>query len=69
MLFPCKLHSPWVDPFTVTNVFIHGTIEIKDEKTIIEFKVNLHILKPFYETFDKSHIHEIQFYEPTKMDH
>ncbi|XP_024986582.1 uncharacterized protein LOC112521825 [Cynara cardunculus var. scolymus] len=50
-LFLEKLRSRWVGPFIVTNVFNHGAIEIKSEKTGKVFKVNGHRLKPFYEGF------------------
>ncbi|KAJ9551053.1 hypothetical protein OSB04_015098 [Centaurea solstitialis] len=50
-LFPGKLRSRWVGPFIVTNVFSHGAIEIKSEKTGKVLKVNGHRLKPFYEGF------------------
>ncbi|GJU56476.1 uncharacterized protein Tco_1230190 [Tanacetum coccineum] len=32
-LFPSKLHSRWVRPFAVTNVFPHGAVEIKSLTT------------------------------------
>ncbi|KAJ9556479.1 hypothetical protein OSB04_011093 [Centaurea solstitialis] len=50
-LFPGKLRSRWVGPFIVTNVFSHGAIEIKSEKTGKVLKVDGHRLKPFYEGF------------------
>ncbi|XP_076892062.1 uncharacterized protein LOC143543679 [Bidens hawaiensis] len=37
-LIPGKLNSPWSGPFTITEVFPYGTIEIEDESG--KFKVN-----------------------------
>ncbi|KAH9716295.1 hypothetical protein KPL71_021412 [Citrus sinensis] len=48
-LFPGKLRSCWVGPFTVTNVFPHGAVEIRSPTSDKVFKVNGHRLKPFYE--------------------
>ncbi|KAH9751080.1 hypothetical protein KPL71_014142 [Citrus sinensis] len=50
-LFPGKLHSRWVGPFIVTNVFPHGAVEIRSPTSDKVFKVNGHRLKPFYEGF------------------
>ncbi|KAK2394382.1 hypothetical protein QL285_056221 [Trifolium repens] len=44
-----KLHSKWIGPFVVTNIFPYGTIEIRSEATNKSFKVNGHRLKPFHE--------------------
>ncbi|CAN6716177.1 unnamed protein product [Malus baccata var. baccata] len=52
-LFPGKLHSKWIGPFMVTNVFSHGAIQIQSLKTQQEFKVNGHRLKPYYEAFEE----------------
>ncbi|XP_019178326.1 PREDICTED: uncharacterized protein LOC109173541 [Ipomoea nil] len=38
-LFPGKLHSRWVGPFVVTNVFPHGAVEIHSLETGKYFKV------------------------------
>ena len=45
-LFPGKLRSRWSGPFTVTQVFSHGAVEITrpDEEP---FKVNGHRLKMY----------------------
>ena len=48
-LSPGKLHSCWIGPFVVTNVFPHGAVEIQSLATSKVFKVNGHRLKPFYE--------------------
>ncbi|KAM1861376.1 hypothetical protein ACFX13_013446 [Malus domestica] len=50
-LFPGKLRSKWVGPFVITNVFVHGAVQIQSLKTGQEFKVNGHRLKPYYENF------------------
>ncbi|CAN6685910.1 unnamed protein product [Malus baccata var. baccata] len=52
-LFPGKLHSKWIGPFVVTNVFPHGAVQIQSLKTQQEFKVNGHCLKPYYEAFEE----------------
>ena len=51
-LFPGKLRSRWYGPFVVTNVFPYGAIEILNEKTGNQFKVNGQRLKPYYEPFE-----------------
>ncbi|XP_031266564.1 uncharacterized protein LOC116124952 [Pistacia vera] len=58
-LFPGKLHSRWVEPFIVTNVFPHGAVEIQSLKTNKVFKVNGHRLKPYYEGFQVCNIEEV----------
>ncbi|XP_076917089.1 uncharacterized protein LOC143577025 [Bidens hawaiensis] len=44
-LFPGKLNSRWSGRFTITEVFLYGTIEIEDESG--KFKVNGHRLKHY----------------------
>ncbi|XP_024175446.1 uncharacterized protein LOC112181252 [Rosa chinensis] len=39
-LFTGKLRSRWVGPFVITNVFSHGAVEIRSEKTGKVFKVS-----------------------------
>ncbi|XP_031276919.1 uncharacterized protein LOC116135362 [Pistacia vera] len=58
-LFPGKLHSRWVGPFIVTNVFPHGAVEIQSSDTSKTFKVNSHHLKPFYEGFQVYNVDQI----------
>lgn len=48
-LFPGKLKSRWNRPYTVIEVFPHGAVEIKHERTQQQFKVNGHRLKPYLE--------------------
>ncbi|KAM1230455.1 hypothetical protein ACFX11_040760 [Malus domestica] len=58
-LFPGKLRSKWVGPFVITNVFVHGAVQIQSLKTGQEFKVNGHRLKPYYENFVEHVVEEI----------
>ena len=58
-LFPGKLRSKWVGPFVITNVFVHGAVQIQSLKTGQEFKVNGHRLKPYYEHFVEHVVDEI----------
>ncbi|CAN6700840.1 unnamed protein product [Malus baccata var. baccata] len=58
-LFPGKLCSKWVGPFVVTNIFVHGAVQIKSLRTGQEFKVNGHRLKPYYENFVEHVVEEI----------
>ena len=46
-----KLRSLCVGPFVVTNVFPYDAVEIKSMKTDKVFKVNRHLLKPYYDLF------------------
>lgn len=48
-LFPGKLKSRWLGPFTVVNVSPYGAVEIQNPKDGSTFKVNGQRLKPFYE--------------------
>ncbi|XP_050387744.1 uncharacterized protein LOC126804028 [Argentina anserina] len=52
-----KLRSRWVGPFAVTNVFTHGAVEIRSDKTGKAFLVNGHQLKLYYEPFEE-HVYE-----------
>ncbi|KAM1573907.1 hypothetical protein EV2_044893 [Malus domestica] len=58
-LFPGKLRSKWVGPFIVTNLFVHGAVQIKSLRTGQEFKVNGHRLKLYYEHFVEHVVEEI----------
>ncbi|KAM2101230.1 hypothetical protein ACFX1T_028276 [Malus domestica] len=49
-LFPGKLRSKWIGPFVVTNVFPHGAVQVQSLRNGVEFKVNGHRLKPYYES-------------------
>ncbi|CAN6679400.1 unnamed protein product [Malus baccata var. baccata] len=59
LLFPCKLRSKWIGPFVITNVFVHGAVQIQSLKTGHEFKVNGHRLKPYYENFEEHTVDDI----------
>jgi hypothetical protein len=48
-LFPGKLKSRWIGPFTIRLVFPHGAIEIEYPKNGNTFKINGQRLKPFLE--------------------
>ncbi|CAN6679406.1 unnamed protein product [Malus baccata var. baccata] len=58
-LFPGKLRSKWIGPFVVTNVFVHGAVQIQSLKTGQEFKVNGHRLKPYYDNFVEHAVDDI----------
>ncbi|CAN6716334.1 unnamed protein product [Malus baccata var. baccata] len=58
-LFPGKLRSKWIGPFVITNVFVHGAVQIQSLKTGHEFKVNGHRLKPYYEHFEEHVVDDI----------
>ncbi|CAN6542407.1 unnamed protein product [Malus baccata var. baccata] len=58
-LFPGKLRSKWIGPFVITNVFVHGAVQIQSLKTGHEFKVNGHRLKPYYENLEEHTVDDI----------
>ncbi|KAM2821961.1 hypothetical protein COP1_037997 [Malus domestica] len=58
-LFLGKLRSKWIGPFLITNVFVHGAVQIQSLKTGHEFKVNEHRLKPYYENFEEHTVDDI----------
>ncbi|CAN6566321.1 unnamed protein product [Malus baccata var. baccata] len=58
-LFPGKLRSKWIGPFVITNVFVHGAVQIQSFKTGQEFKVNGHRLKPYYDNFVEHAVDDI----------
>ncbi|XP_040368289.1 uncharacterized protein LOC121050916, partial [Rosa chinensis] len=57
--FESNLRSHWIGPFTITNVFSHGAVQIKSEQTGNEFKVNGHRLKPYYEAFVEHEVEDV----------
>lgn len=67
-LFPGKLRSCWVGPFIITNIFPHGAIEIRNEKTNKEFKANGHRLKPFYEPFVEHVVDDVSLQRPVSLE-
>ncbi|XP_023733113.1 uncharacterized protein LOC111880931 [Lactuca sativa] len=66
-----KLRSRWVGPLIVTNVFNHGAVEIKSNKTGKVFKVNGHRLNVFYEGFQEKDMEALRSMEHGAwiMDH
>ncbi|KAJ9185073.1 hypothetical protein P3X46_004745 [Hevea brasiliensis] len=67
-LMPGKLHSRWIGPFVVTNVFPYGAVEIQSLETNKMFKVNGHRLKPFYEGFQEHSVEELKLSNPIYLD-
>ncbi|KAK4484218.1 hypothetical protein RD792_011441 [Penstemon davidsonii] len=63
-----KLHSRWIGPFVVTNVFPHGADEIQSMETSKIFKVNGHRLKPFYEGFQVDNVATLDVEDPIYSD-
>jgi hypothetical protein len=63
-LFPGKLHSRWIGPFVVSNVFSYGAVEITSLETNTVLKVNGHRLKPFYEGWMVELIASAELSEP-----
>ncbi|XP_040963884.1 uncharacterized protein [Gossypium hirsutum] len=63
-IFAGKLRSKWIGPFTTTNLFSNGAVEIQSEETRKCFKVNGQRLKPFYENFQIHTVEEIVLEEP-----
>ena len=47
-----KLRSTWEGPFIVTEAFLYGVVEIKEESSERTFKVNRHRLRIFNENQD-----------------
>ena len=47
-LFPGNLKSRWSGPFTVIQVYPFGAVEVRDDQSGREFKVNGHRLKHYW---------------------
>lgn len=47
-LLPRKLKSRWFGPFTVCQVFLHGAVKDREEKSRTQFKVNGERLKQYF---------------------
>ena len=62
-LFPGKLRSRWSGPFTITNTFINGAVEIKG-KISEPFIVNGQRLKPYHSAESNDYFQEITLIEP-----
>jgi hypothetical protein len=63
-LFPGKLHSRWIGPFVVSNVFSYGAVEITSLETNKVLKVNRHHLKPLYDGWMAELIASMELAEP-----
>ena len=50
-IFPGKLKSRWIGPFTIHQVHSNGVVELLNSNSTGSFKVNDHHLKPFVESF------------------
>ena len=50
-IFPGKLKSRWIGPFTIHQVHSNGIVELLNFNSTRSFKVNGHHLKPFVEPF------------------
>ena len=50
-IFPGKLKSRWIGPFTTHQVHSNGVVELLNSNNTESFKVNGHRLKPFVEPF------------------
>ncbi|KAK8521400.1 hypothetical protein V6N12_005307 [Hibiscus sabdariffa] len=61
--FAGKLRTKWIGPYTVTQVFPHGAVEIQDDSGTC-FKVNGQRLKSYYENYQACVIEEIILEEP-----
>ena len=46
-LFASKLKSKWTGPYTVTQLFPHGAVELKTKEGV-RFKVNREQIKPYF---------------------
>ena len=52
-IFPGKLKSRWIGPFTIHQVHSNRVVELLNSNNIGSFKVNDHCLKPFVESFSR----------------
>ena len=64
-IFPGKLKSRWIGPFTIHQVHLNGVVELLNSNGIDTFRVNGHRLKPFIEPV-KPEKEEINLLEPQK---
>ncbi len=65
--FSGKLRSKWMGHYTITEVFPHGAVNIKDESTGSVFKVNGQRIKPFLGEDDRI-IDRVDFDNPPPLD-
>lgn len=54
-------------PFTITEVFPHGAVSIKDETTGSVFKVNGQRVKPFLGEIDRN-VDRVDFNDPPQQE-
>ena len=66
-LHPGKLRTRWTGPFTVTQVFPHGAVELLNPDDNTTFKVNGHRCKPYFE-LDAKEVELIDLTEPDYLD-
>ncbi|RVW71457.1 hypothetical protein CK203_057571 [Vitis vinifera] len=52
-IFPGKLKSRWIGPFTIHQVHSNEIVELLNSNSTNSFKVNGHCLKPFVEPFSR----------------
>ena len=52
-IFPSKLKSKWIGPFTIHQVHSNGVVELLNSNGTRSFKVNGHHLNPFVEPFSR----------------
>ncbi|RVW13142.1 hypothetical protein CK203_104959 [Vitis vinifera] len=52
-IFPGKLKSRWIGPFTIHQVHSNGVVELLNSNNTSSLKVNGHRLKPFVEPFSR----------------
>ena len=62
-IFPRKLKSRWIGPFTIHHVHSNGLVELLNSNNTGSFEVNGHHLKPFMEHFSRDK-EEITLLEP-----
>ncbi|XP_062080521.1 uncharacterized protein LOC133785287 [Humulus lupulus] len=67
-LFPRKLKSRWLGPFTVTKVFSHGAVEVVSPSNRKSFKLNGQRLNPYYESVEEEQVVVIHLIDPVYVD-
>ena len=60
-IFPSKLKSKWIGPFTIHQVHSNGVVELLNFNSTGSFKMNGHRLKPFKEPFSQDNEEFILF--------
>ncbi|XP_062075868.1 uncharacterized protein LOC133779995 [Humulus lupulus] len=67
-LFPGKLKSLWLGPFTVTKDFPNGAVKVVSPSIRKSFKVNGQRLKSYYESMEKEQAIVIHLIDPVYVD-